>query len=187
MLDALGLLSAVTLIRPASTPESPPVDRLTGHRSSAVNSINKSFFIPRVRRERYAEHKPTMMMVGESTAGRVPRQTTVSSSKFEQQRLPFASNPSSQPAGCSLSLHHADFEPMYPRSALRRRIASREQRAVAFARFAANHGLIVVSLWILDTTVDADPASLAISNQPRGNETLAPTLTGRNLKNLGLK
>ena len=40
---------------------------------------------------------------------------------------------------------------------------------------------------ILGTTVDADPASLAISNQPRGNETLVSTLTGRDLKNLGLR
>jgi len=47
--------------------------------------------------------------------------------------------------------------------------------------------LIAAFLQILGTTVDADPASLAISNQPRGNETLVSTLTGRDLKNLGLR
>jgi nuclear protein localization family protein 4 len=40
---------------------------------------------------------------------------------------------------------------------------------------------------MLETTVDADPASLAISNQPRGNETLVSTLAGRDLKSLGLR
>ncbi|KAG1757330.1 NPL4 family-domain-containing protein [Suillus lakei] len=40
---------------------------------------------------------------------------------------------------------------------------------------------------ILETTVDADPASLAVSNQPRGNETLMSTLKGRNLQTLGLR
>ena len=40
---------------------------------------------------------------------------------------------------------------------------------------------------ILETTTDADASTLAISNQPRGNETLVSTLKGRNLANLGLK
>lgn len=40
---------------------------------------------------------------------------------------------------------------------------------------------------ILETTVDADPASITVSNQPRGNETLVSTLKGRNLQVLGLK
>ncbi|KAI0052906.1 polyubiquitin-tagged protein recognition complex Npl4 component [Auriscalpium vulgare] len=39
---------------------------------------------------------------------------------------------------------------------------------------------------ILETTVDADPSTLAISNQPRGNETLVSTLVGRDLQGLGL-
>ena len=43
-----------------------------------------------------------------------------------------------------------------------------------------------MNLQILGTTVDADPASLAISNQPKGNETLVSTLAGRDLKGLGL-
>lgn len=34
---------------------------------------------------------------------------------------------------------------------------------------------------------NVDPASITISNQPRGNETLATRLTGRNLQSLGLK
>jgi hypothetical protein len=77
---------------------------------------------------------------------RPSRQTTVGSSKFEQQRFLLVSNSSSQPADYNLSSHHVDFEPMDPRSAQRRCIASREQGAVAFARFAADHELIVVSL-----------------------------------------
>lgn len=40
---------------------------------------------------------------------------------------------------------------------------------------------------ILETTVDADPASLTVSNQPRGNETVVSTLNGRSLQTLGLK
>ncbi|KAA1468500.1 polyubiquitin-tagged protein recognition complex Npl4 component [Dentipellis sp. KUC8613] len=40
---------------------------------------------------------------------------------------------------------------------------------------------------ILETTVDADPSTLAISNQPRGNETLVSSLAGRSLQVLGLK
>ncbi|KAI9511784.1 polyubiquitin-tagged protein recognition complex Npl4 component [Russula earlei] len=40
---------------------------------------------------------------------------------------------------------------------------------------------------ILETTENADPATLAISNQPRGNETLVSTLRGRNLKSLGIR
>ncbi|TFK57582.1 polyubiquitin-tagged protein recognition complex Npl4 component [Heliocybe sulcata] len=40
---------------------------------------------------------------------------------------------------------------------------------------------------ILTTTTDADPASITISNQPRGNETDVSTLKGRSLQNLGLK
>ena len=50
-----------------------------------------------------------------------------------------------------------------------------------------NGEITVVRPQILDTTVDADPASLAISNQPRGNETLVSSLTGRDLKSLGLR
>lgn len=34
---------------------------------------------------------------------------------------------------------------------------------------------------------NVDPASLTISNQPRGNETLVTRLTGRTLQSLGLK
>ncbi|KAI0079865.1 polyubiquitin-tagged protein recognition complex Npl4 component [Panus rudis PR-1116 ss-1] len=40
---------------------------------------------------------------------------------------------------------------------------------------------------ILETTENADPATLAISNQPRGNETLVTTLQGHTLQSLGLK
>ncbi|THH08842.1 hypothetical protein EW146_g8863 [Bondarzewia mesenterica] len=40
---------------------------------------------------------------------------------------------------------------------------------------------------IFETTVDADASSLAISNQPRGNEVLVSTLKGRNMQSLGLK
>ncbi|KAF7975749.1 hypothetical protein HWV62_8533 [Athelia sp. TMB] len=40
---------------------------------------------------------------------------------------------------------------------------------------------------IVDTTVDADPKSITISNQPRGNETKISQLKGRNLQTLGLK
>ncbi|OAX44852.1 polyubiquitin-tagged protein recognition complex, Npl4 component [Rhizopogon vinicolor AM-OR11-026] len=40
---------------------------------------------------------------------------------------------------------------------------------------------------ILETTVDADPASITVSDKPRGNETLVSTLKGRNLQILGLK
>ncbi|KAI0067936.1 polyubiquitin-tagged protein recognition complex Npl4 component [Artomyces pyxidatus] len=40
---------------------------------------------------------------------------------------------------------------------------------------------------VLETTVDADPETLAISNQPRGNETLVSTLKGRDLQTLGLR
>ncbi|KAI0666300.1 polyubiquitin-tagged protein recognition complex Npl4 component [Trametes maxima] len=40
---------------------------------------------------------------------------------------------------------------------------------------------------ILETAPDADPASLTISNQPRGNEVLVSTLTGQNLQTLGFK
>ncbi|KZP32264.1 polyubiquitin-tagged protein recognition complex, Npl4 component [Athelia psychrophila] len=40
---------------------------------------------------------------------------------------------------------------------------------------------------ILETTVDGDPASITISNQPRGNETKASQLKRRNLESLGLK
>ncbi|KAI0281608.1 NPL4 family-domain-containing protein [Russula aff. rugulosa BPL654] len=39
---------------------------------------------------------------------------------------------------------------------------------------------------ILETTENADHTTLAISNQPRGNETLVSTLAGRNLKSLGI-
>lgn len=42
-------------------------------------------------------------------------------------------------------------------------------------------------LQILETTVDADPASITISNKPRGNETPVSTLKGRNLQDLGLR
>lgn len=41
-------------------------------------------------------------------------------------------------------------------------------------------------LQILETTENADPATLAISNQPRGNETLVSSLKGRSLKSLGI-
>jgi nuclear protein localization family protein 4 len=40
---------------------------------------------------------------------------------------------------------------------------------------------------ILETTVDADPSSITISNRPRGNETNVSTLKSRNLQSLGLK
>ncbi|KAI0359004.1 polyubiquitin-tagged protein recognition complex Npl4 component [Trametes cingulata] len=40
---------------------------------------------------------------------------------------------------------------------------------------------------ILETSPDADPSTITISNQPRGNEVPASTLTGRNLQALGLK
>ncbi|EGO02804.1 hypothetical protein SERLA73DRAFT_119835 [Serpula lacrymans var. lacrymans S7.3] len=40
---------------------------------------------------------------------------------------------------------------------------------------------------ILETTVDADPSTLTISNQPRGNETKVSGLRGRSLEALGLK
>ncbi|KAI0803035.1 NPL4 family-domain-containing protein [Irpex lacteus] len=39
---------------------------------------------------------------------------------------------------------------------------------------------------ILETASDADPDTLAISNQPRGNETLASTLKNRTLQSLGI-
>lgn len=39
---------------------------------------------------------------------------------------------------------------------------------------------------ILETSPDADPSSVTLSNQPRGNEAKASTLKGRTLKNLGL-
>ncbi|KAI6005167.1 NPL4 family-domain-containing protein [Pisolithus orientalis] len=40
---------------------------------------------------------------------------------------------------------------------------------------------------ILETTQDADPSSITISNQPRGNETPISRLKGRTLQSLGLK
>jgi nuclear protein localization family protein 4 len=40
---------------------------------------------------------------------------------------------------------------------------------------------------ILEVTPDADPSSLTISNQPRGNEVKAATLKGRTLQSIGLK
>ena len=40
---------------------------------------------------------------------------------------------------------------------------------------------------VLETTTDADPDSLTVSNQPRGNETLVSTLGGRTLESLGIK
>ncbi|KAL4068263.1 NPL4 family-domain-containing protein [Scleroderma yunnanense] len=40
---------------------------------------------------------------------------------------------------------------------------------------------------ILQTTVDADPSSITISNQPRGNETPISRLRGLTLQSLGLK
>ncbi|KAH9945623.1 polyubiquitin-tagged protein recognition complex Npl4 component [Amylocystis lapponica] len=40
---------------------------------------------------------------------------------------------------------------------------------------------------IIDTAPEADPATLAISNRPRGNETLVSALKGRNLQALGIK
>ncbi|GLB36468.1 putative NPL4 family, putative zinc binding region [Lyophyllum shimeji] len=39
---------------------------------------------------------------------------------------------------------------------------------------------------ILETTTDADPSTLTISNQPRGNEVRISELEGRTLQNLGL-
>ncbi|KAJ7785914.1 NPL4 family-domain-containing protein [Mycena metata] len=39
---------------------------------------------------------------------------------------------------------------------------------------------------ILETAPDADPSTLTISNQPRGNEAKFSTLTGRSLQSLGL-
>ncbi|KZT06272.1 polyubiquitin-tagged protein recognition complex Npl4 component [Laetiporus sulphureus 93-53] len=39
---------------------------------------------------------------------------------------------------------------------------------------------------ILETTTDADPATLAISDRPRGNETLVSTLKGSDLQALGI-
>lgn len=40
---------------------------------------------------------------------------------------------------------------------------------------------------ILESTLDADPSSITISNQPRGNETPVSLLKGRTLQSLGLK
>ncbi|KAI0374534.1 polyubiquitin-tagged protein recognition complex Npl4 component [Pilatotrama ljubarskyi] len=40
---------------------------------------------------------------------------------------------------------------------------------------------------IVETAPDADPSTITISNQPRGNEVLASTLAGRNMQALGLK
>ncbi|KAG1716336.1 hypothetical protein ID866_820 [Astraeus odoratus] len=40
---------------------------------------------------------------------------------------------------------------------------------------------------IVETTIDADPSSITISNQPRGNETPVSRLKGRTLRSLGLK
>ncbi|KAH8086644.1 polyubiquitin-tagged protein recognition complex Npl4 component [Cristinia sonorae] len=46
-------------------------------------------------------------------------------------------------------------------------------------------GLLVAK--ILETTTDADPTTLTISNQPRGNETLASGLANETLASIGLK
>lgn len=43
------------------------------------------------------------------------------------------------------------------------------------------------NLKILETAPNADPASITISNQPRGNEAQVSTLRGRTLQNLGLQ
>ncbi|KAH9846162.1 NPL4 family, putative zinc binding region-domain-containing protein, partial [Lenzites betulinus] len=40
---------------------------------------------------------------------------------------------------------------------------------------------------ILETASDADPSTVTISNQPRGNEVLVSTLKGKTLQSLGLK
>jgi len=40
---------------------------------------------------------------------------------------------------------------------------------------------------IFETTINADRASIQVSNQPRGGETALRTLKGRNLQQLGLK
>ena len=40
---------------------------------------------------------------------------------------------------------------------------------------------------VLETATDADPNSLTLSDQPRGNETPASTLTGRTLEQLGIQ
>ncbi|EJD55096.1 polyubiquitin-tagged protein recognition complex, Npl4 component [Auricularia subglabra TFB-10046 SS5] len=45
----------------------------------------------------------------------------------------------------------------------------------------------VLASKILETALDADPKSIQVSSQPRGGETFLHTLTGRNLKALGLK
>ncbi|KAH7104531.1 polyubiquitin-tagged protein recognition complex, Npl4 component [Auriculariales sp. MPI-PUGE-AT-0066] len=45
----------------------------------------------------------------------------------------------------------------------------------------------VLTAKILETASNADPASIQVSNQPRGGETLLKTLKGRNLQQLGLK
>ncbi|KAI0768630.1 polyubiquitin-tagged protein recognition complex Npl4 component [Trametes elegans] len=40
---------------------------------------------------------------------------------------------------------------------------------------------------VVETSPNADPSTITISNQPRGNEVLVSTLTGRNLQSLGFK
>jgi hypothetical protein len=45
----------------------------------------------------------------------------------------------------------------------------------------------LISCQILETTENADLATIAISNQPRGNEILVSTLSGRSLKSLGIR
>ncbi|KAF8446167.1 NPL4 family-domain-containing protein [Boletus edulis BED1] len=46
---------------------------------------------------------------------------------------------------------------------------------------------LLVEKIIQTASKNVDPASITISNQPRGNETLVTRLTGRNLQSLGLK
>ncbi|KAH7883805.1 NPL4 family-domain-containing protein [Phlebopus sp. FC_14] len=47
--------------------------------------------------------------------------------------------------------------------------------------------LLLTFAQILQTTVNADPSTFTVSNQPRGNETPVSMLKGRSLKSLGLK
>lgn len=46
--------------------------------------------------------------------------------------------------------------------------------------------ILIHVVQIVETTTDCDVSTLAISNQPRGNETPVSTLKGRNLQALGL-
>ncbi|KXN83623.1 Nuclear protein localization protein 4, partial [Leucoagaricus sp. SymC.cos] len=48
------------------------------------------------------------------------------------------------------------------------------------------HSTLLSASKILSTTTNADPSSITVSNQPRGNEIEIERLKGRSLKNLGL-